>query len=102
MVPESLPMETEDPTLPHLVWDDDVEYDEEEDSNDAPQDTNKEDQIGGAKLNIGHEDPAVRQRLKELLKKNEHLFAPTDADLCLLYTSPSPRDRQKSRMPSSA
>ena len=23
-------------------------------------------------------------------------------DLCLLYTSPSPRDRQKSRMPSSA
>ena len=24
------------------------------------------------------------------------------ADLCLLYTSPSPRDRQKSRMPSSA
>ena len=28
----------------------------------------------------------------------------TDAynDICLLYTSPSPRDRQKSRMPSSA
>ena len=24
------------------------------------------------------------------------------ADCCLLYTSPSPRDRQKSRMPSSA
>ena len=24
------------------------------------------------------------------------------ADSCLLYTSPSPRDRQKSRMPSSA
>ena len=24
------------------------------------------------------------------------------ASLCLLYTSPSPRDRQKSRMPSSA
>ena len=24
------------------------------------------------------------------------------AELCLLYTSPSPRDRQKSRMPSSA
>ena len=27
------------------------------------------------------------------------LFDPED---CLLYTSPSPRDRQKSRMPSSA
>ena len=26
----------------------------------------------------------------------------TDPDFCLLYTSPSPRDRQKSRMPSSA
>ena len=25
-----------------------------------------------------------------------------NADICLLYTSPSPRDRQKSRMPSSA
>ena len=25
-----------------------------------------------------------------------------DSDSCLLYTSPSPRDRQKSRMPSSA
>ena len=36
-------------------------------------------------------------------------FQPTDSDKnfsivipCLLYTSPSPRDRQKSRMPSSA
>ena len=26
----------------------------------------------------------------------------TPAEYCLLYTSPSPRDRQKSRMPSSA
>ena len=26
----------------------------------------------------------------------------TSASICLLYTSPSPRDRQKSRMPSSA
>ena len=25
-----------------------------------------------------------------------------DYDICLLYTSPSPRDRQRSRMPSSA
>ena len=27
---------------------------------------------------------------------------PGEVDVCLLYTSPSPRDRQKSRMPSSA
>ena len=34
-----------------------------------------------------------------------HLVEPgelVDANVCLLYTSPSPRDRQKSRMPSSA
>ena len=29
-------------------------------------------------------------------------FTPMDMASCLLYTSPSPRDRQKSRMPSSA
>ena len=29
-------------------------------------------------------------------------WAVLGADTCLLYTSPSPRDRQKSRMPSSA
>ena len=28
--------------------------------------------------------------------------APSYSNACLLYTSPSPRDRQKSRMPSSA
>ena len=28
--------------------------------------------------------------------------SPAQGPLCLLYTSPSPRDRQKSRMPSSA
>ena len=29
-------------------------------------------------------------------------FGTTYVNICLLYTSPSPRDRQKSRMPSSA
>ena len=29
-------------------------------------------------------------------------FASGEIYICLLYTSPSPRDRQKSRMPSSA
>ena len=32
----------------------------------------------------------------EFLDKNHDIY------ICLLYTSPSPRDRQKSRMPSSA
>ena len=31
-----------------------------------------------------------------------HALRSTLNDVCLLYTSPSPRDRQKSRMPSSA
>ena len=62
--------------------------------------------------------PDLEQPWKELgLKEDEYLRIreilgrrPTDAELamysimwsCLLYTSPSPRDRQKSRMPSSA
>ena len=33
---------------------------------------------------------------------DEHLLPPRARWTCLLYTSPSPRDRQKSRMPSSA
>ena len=33
---------------------------------------------------------------------NENKISFTEYDDCLLYTSPSPRDRQKSRMPSSA
>ena len=33
---------------------------------------------------------------------NFELAATSDMIACLLYTSPSPRDRQKSRMPSSA
>ena len=36
--------------------------------------------------------------LNRFLKKNSVKHFPA----CLLYTSPSPRDRQKSRMPSSA
>ena len=34
--------------------------------------------------------------------KDYPLLASILGDTCLLYTSPSPRDRQKSRMPSSA
>ena len=36
------------------------------------------------------------------IKKSIELDAPNNIYDCLLYTSPSPRDRQKSRMPSSA
>ena len=36
------------------------------------------------------------------LRGSEIKIAKTNYKICLLYTSPSPRDRQKSRMPSSA
>ena len=34
--------------------------------------------------------------------KHTIVSSPGEDNICLLYTSPSPRDRQKSRMPSSA
>ena len=41
--------------------------------------------------------------LRRVLLRQAQIAAPKDlAWFCLLYTSPSPRDRQKSRMPSSA
>ena len=45
----------------------------------------------------------LRERLNRML--SEHTGQPMDVierDTCLLYTSPSPRDRTRSRMPSSA
>ena len=43
--------------------------------------------------------PATIQEIPTKLGPSTQLFT---YDPCLLYTSPSPRDRQKSRMPSSA
>ena len=40
--------------------------------------------------------------LMEMKQKYSDPFILVGGDFCLLYTSPSPRDRQKSRMPSSA
>ena len=53
-------------------------------------------------------DGKVPQNLDELWAGFDPLKEPLEAEvtkeweICLLYTSPSPRDRQKSRMPSSA
>ena len=61
----------------------------------------------------GAPDPALVERSRALAARYKQLQgekAAADAEIanlrsstsCLLYTSPSPRDRQKSRMPSSA
>ena len=39
---------------------------------------------------------------KEMRAKIALHYPEVERETCLLYTSPSPRDRQKSRMPSSA
>ena len=57
--------------------------------------------------NLGTPDeptaPAVRRYLAQFLGDHRVVEIPKLLWMpCLLYTSPSPRDRQKSRMPSSA
>ena len=53
----------------------------------------------------------MREKVEEILEKIRPSLQADGGDVelmdvtdegCLLYTSPSPRDRQKSRMPSSA
>ena len=50
-----------------------------------------------AKAEVKAADKAKHRQQKLLAKQEKALIKS-----CLLYTSPSPRDRQKSRMPSSA
>ena len=54
---------------------------------------------GGEKVSAG--SILIRQRGTSFLP-GINVGKGKDDTLCLLYTSPSPRDRQKSRMPSSA
>ena len=64
----------------------------------------------GLKINWRGEFDGDDEYLTDLfIKRNEELIETSKKNLrrlrvedCLLYTSPSPRDRQKSRMPSSA
>ena len=45
---------------------------------------------------------SAKEIYHELQEREEKVGLTTVYRTCLLYTSPSPRDRQKSRMPSSA
>ena len=70
---------------------------------------------GNSNISVGHIDSkfgiSIHQipHLKRIVENTNmhingiHMHTGSDIlDICLLYTSPSPRDRQKSRMPSSA
>ena len=50
---------------------------------------------------LGDKDPAMNPRLRSAIQAARSANMPKD-NICLLYTSPSPRDRTRSRMPSSA
>ena len=57
---------------------------------------------------VKHDWARSKKEAREFLTTTNYDFILSDIQLldgisfCLLYTSPSPRDRQKSRMPSSA
>ena len=57
-------------------------------------------------VQAGDLDHSDSHKVKALVSNQKSVFHPNAYALhtpaCLLYTSPSPRDRQKSRMPSSA
>ena len=59
-----------------------------------------------AKYNIPVSAGGVAHTVEEAVTEAEKALYPVvvkaQVQVCLLYTSPSPRDRQKSRMPSSA
>ena len=52
--------------------------------------------------NKGNYEPSFNKPEKTTTFKKKKKLNKAELHCCLLYTSPSPRDRQKSRMPSSA
>ena len=50
---------------------------------------------------LGDKDPDMNPRLRTAIQAAKQANMPKD-NICLLYTSPSPRDATLSRMPSSA
>ena len=58
--------------------------------------------VGKATAQEGSEPWVQTPEVIEKMRVAGRIAAGALAEACLLYTSPSPRDRQKSRMPSSA
>ena len=48
------------------------------------------------------DDPTIKHPNDVIVKITSSCICGSDLHICLLYTSPSPRDRTRSRMPSSA
>ena len=59
-----------------------------------------DDFVDNALISFSHIGYISQTFPKNQIKSNQIIWLTPDS--CLLYTSPSPRDRQKSRMPSSA
>ena len=68
----------------------------------APIDIFAADEIAAIRTEIEHAEQSWPQALDGPGRNNAHLALPVLDRICLLYTSPSPRDRSLSRMPSSA
>ena len=49
-----------------------------------------------------NEEPYISKHIADVMFQIENLKNVSNVLACLLYTSPSPRDRTRSRMPSSA
>ena len=60
--------------------------------------------LGGNALSQKKQAGTIAEQFNNTRHSFEQImeFLRRDYNICLLYTSPSPRDRQKSRMPSSA
>ena len=62
----------------------------------------REVRAGARVLDVGCGDGQLMAALRDTKNVDARGLELNAHDVCLLYTSPSPRDRQKSRMPSSA
>ena len=59
-------------------------------------------QISQRLAKLGHDVTVNDISAQMLAQARQHAAAAGRDDICLLYTSPSPRDKRQSRMPSSA
>ena len=59
-------------------------------------------EAGIAKMTLYKYFPSKQDLIMEVLTQRDLFFRTSLMNYCLLYTSPSPRDKRQSRMPSSA